>query len=209
VSNDLNGFADFTVNAITKPTNGLHPPDEVAPTPLYQPDPPTTDHLNSIQPTSNLFLRPEPSLANVRAPVRNPEVSIKPPEGGLIACAGLKLEGKIKACSTLRVEGEIEGQARARELVIVDGGSFIGTAEVTEAEIAGRFEGTLRVSGKLMIRRSGRVKGEVSYSQLEIEPGGELHGRVDVQSRNERANIRNTQNGAKSWLWSFRSQNGK
>ena len=66
-----------------------------------------------------------------------------------------------------------------------------------DAEIAGRFEGTLSVSGKLIIRRTGVFNGQVSYGQLEIEPGGELRGRVDVQEKKAR--------GAAEKSWSWRS----
>jgi len=85
---------------------------------------------------------------------------------------------------------------RARQIIVAQGGVIIGKAEVVQAEIAGRFEGTLHVSGKLTIRRTGVFNGQVTYGQLEIEPGGELRGRVDVDGNNGTAPQQE-----KSWSW--------
>jgi len=98
----------------------------------------------------------------------------------VVAFAGVQLSGNIKSCGTLTVEGEVKATLKARQMVIAKGGIFRGDAEVDEAEIAGLFEGTLRVTGRLVVRRSGRLRGRAAYGELEIEPGGELRGRAMV-----------------------------
>lgn len=110
-----------------------------------------------------------------------------PPDGDLIICAGVKLKGEIAACNVLTVEGDIDGRIQARQLVINASGTFTGKAHVDQAEIAGRFRGTLEVQGKLVIRGSGRLDCQVSYGQLEIEPGGEMCGRLMKLSAGETA----------------------
>jgi cytoskeletal protein CcmA (bactofilin family) len=129
-------------------------------------------------------------------PARKPSGSAKATDGSLVACAGVKLKGEIMSCGTLTVEGEVDAKVRARQIIVANGGVIIGKAEVVQAEIAGRFEGTLHVSGKLTIRRTGVFNGQVTYGQLEIEPGGELRGRVDVDGNNG-----NAQQQEKSWSW--------
>jgi cytoskeletal protein CcmA (bactofilin family) len=46
--------------------------------------------------------------------------------------------------------------------------------------VRGRFEGSLTVRNRLLIRATGRVNGTIRYGQIEIECGGRISG--DVQS---------------------------
>jgi cytoskeletal protein CcmA (bactofilin family) len=94
---------------------------------------------------------------------------------------GVKLNGKISSCGVLTVEGDVEAKVTARMLQIAKDASFEGTAIVEEAEIDGRFNGTLQVSGKLTVRRGARLTGRLSYGQLEVEPGAEIRGQLGVQ----------------------------
>jgi len=96
----------------------------------------------------------------------------------LHAGAGVKLKGDITGCDTLRVEGIVDGNATARQLILCPGGSFLGTAEIEEAEIEGDFDGTLNVHGRLFLRSNGRITGTLSYGQIEIERGGEIAGQI-------------------------------
>ena len=53
-------------------------------------------------------------------------------------------------------------------------------AEIDQAEIAGRFEGTITVRQRLFIRSTGKVVGTIRYGTVEIEAGGEIAGDVQV-----------------------------
>jgi cytoskeletal protein CcmA (bactofilin family) len=87
------------------------------------------------------------------------------------------LSGEISACDRLVVEGTVKANIRdCREIAIAEGGLFTGSASVETAEISGRFEGELSVSGRLIIRASGKVSASVRYREIEIERGGEISG---------------------------------
>ncbi len=89
------------------------------------------------------------------------------------------LSGKIGACDRLMVEGSVEATLlNCGALEIGGPGMFKGTATVENAEISGRFEGTLTVRKRLLIQESGRVSGEVRYGQLEVQLGGRLSGDI-------------------------------
>ena len=91
------------------------------------------------------------------------------------------LSGEIKACDKLVVEGRVEATLTdSRTIEVTQTGSFTGSAEIDEAVIAGLFEGTILVRGRLLIRATGKVKGEVRYGQIQIECGGEVLGKVDT-----------------------------
>lgn len=91
---------------------------------------------------------------------------------------GIKLKGEVSDCDTLVVEGTVDATLTSEVLEISEGGIFTGTANVTDAEIHGRFEGELTVKGVLQIRSSGRVEGTVKYGRIEVESGGEIAGTI-------------------------------
>jgi cytoskeletal protein CcmA (bactofilin family) len=119
--------------------------------------------------------------------------------GNLVAYAGVRVKGEIDSCDTLTVEGDIDAMVRARQIIVAECGAFAGRADVDDAEIAGRFDGTLRVSGKLVIRRTGKLSGNIIYGQIEIEAGGEIRGRVDVRSNAKKNGFLSA--SEKRWSW--------
>lgn len=92
----------------------------------------------------------------------------------------INLKGEIGDCDSLMVHGNAEAALTdCRSFLITETGVLKGTAEVQEAEVLGRFEGTLKVRGRLVIRSGGRVQGKISYADIEIEPGGRIDGEID------------------------------
>ncbi len=99
----------------------------------------------------------------------------------LIVGREISLSGNITACDILVVEGHIEATLRdGRHLEITEAGHFKGSAEVDEADIAGKFEGTLTVRGRLKLRSTGQIEGTLSYGEIEVEAGGRLTGELKV-----------------------------
>jgi cytoskeletal protein CcmA (bactofilin family) len=98
---------------------------------------------------------------------------------------GISLAGEITDCDRLVVQGDARVRLhRVRTIEIAETGRFTdGHAEVEEAEIAGVYEGELTVSGRLLVRSTGRVTGRVYYGELEVERGGRIMGSVGVRER--------------------------
>ncbi|HWG79955.1 MAG TPA: polymer-forming cytoskeletal protein [Stellaceae bacterium] len=100
----------------------------------------------------------------------------------LIVGREISLSGEITACDRLVVEGSVEANlANCRDIDIAESGLFKGSASIDDAEVRGRFEGTLNVRRRLLIRASGKVTGNVRYGQIEIECGGQISGDVQAQ----------------------------
>lgn len=91
---------------------------------------------------------------------------------------GIKLKGEVSDCDTLVVEGTVEATLKSEVLEVAEGGTYTGTATVTDAEIHGKFEGELTVTGVLQIRSTGHVTGTIKYGRIEVESGGEIAGTV-------------------------------
>jgi len=91
---------------------------------------------------------------------------------------GIQLKGEISECATLIVEGDVDATLDGKALEIVQRGVFCGTARVESADIQGRFEGDLTVSGMLRIENGGSASGKLRYGQLEVAEGAELSGEI-------------------------------
>ncbi|MEC9347537.1 MAG: polymer-forming cytoskeletal protein [Pseudomonadota bacterium] len=91
----------------------------------------------------------------------------------------INLRGEIGHCDRLVVHGRAEVTLTdCGSVEIAETGLLGGTAEVQQADVRGRFEGTLQVRGRLVIRSGGRVSGRISYAEIEIEAGGRLDGEI-------------------------------
>jgi len=113
-------------------------------------------------------------------------VPAKSDEKKLTVGPEIVLSGNITSCDRLVVEGRVEASLTdSRAIEIADSGFFKGTAEIDHAVIGGRFEGTLTVRERLTIRSTGRIQGKIRYGQIEIEPGGEISGEVQVAGRGQ------------------------
>ncbi len=99
----------------------------------------------------------------------------------LIVGRDISLNGAVADCDKLVVEGRLEGDLTdSRVVEIAESGVLQGTAVIEEADVAGLFEGSLTVRGKLMIRPTGRVFGAIRYGELAIEGGGQIGGEIDT-----------------------------
>jgi cytoskeletal protein CcmA (bactofilin family) len=128
-------------------------------------------------------------------PVPNPAPAAAPPprretteHRKLIVGREIALSGEITSCDRLVVEGSVEANlANCHDVDIAESGLFKGSASIEEAEIRGRFEGTLTVRKRLLIRATGKVNGTIRYGQIEIEAGGQISGEVQMLAASEAA----------------------
>ncbi len=97
----------------------------------------------------------------------------------LVVGREIRMKGEIGNCEHVLIHGFAEAAlSDCRAFEVSQGGTLKGSAEVQSAEVSGRFDGTLTVRGRLVVRAGGRVSGEISYAEIEIEPGGRLDGQI-------------------------------
>ncbi|PZP56915.1 MAG: hypothetical protein DI586_02200 [Micavibrio aeruginosavorus] len=90
------------------------------------------------------------------------------------------MSGEIESCDHLVVEGTVEAALKgANILEIAEEGMFYGTVEISEATIAGKFEGDITVNGRLTIRAGGSVIGAITYKELAVEAGAIIDGKIN------------------------------
>ena len=91
----------------------------------------------------------------------------------------IQMKGEISTCDRVIIEGVVDATMKDVHTVeLTESGSLKGTADVEDAEISGSFEGDLVVRGKLTIYSAGRVRGNVTYGEIEIERGGQISGNI-------------------------------
>lgn len=186
--------ADNQAPQATAPAETAEATPPVPPTSRFSPESrpaqtPAAPAGNNFRPNTN----PLSDLTRSRMPeakstttAATPSSSISTPEKGgkairrvLTVGSDILLKGEIATCDRLVIEGKVDAILKDVHTVeITESGSFKGSAEIEDAEISGLFEGDLTVHGRLVIYSSGKVRGKISYGEIEIERGGEISGEI-------------------------------
>lgn len=138
-------------------------------------------------PAAARLAMPKSEVSRSEAPRAEPPAKPFAVEGKeLIVGRDICLSGEITDCDLLIIEGRIEATLKNSNAVeILEHGTFKGTAEIAKADVSGVFEGDLTVRERLVVRRSGRVKGKLRYGSIQIEPGGEISGAVELLPKSD------------------------
>ena len=107
-------------------------------------------------------------------------------EGRLSVGRDIRLTGELKSCESLIVEGVVNLDLQGTKyLEVLEGGTFEGSAMVESAEIAGSFQGDLTVTGLLILHPTGRVNGNITTSELQLERGGMICGNLQMTGKGQ------------------------
>jgi cytoskeletal protein CcmA (bactofilin family) len=128
---------------------------------------------------------PSPS-SNSSFPSPSVDKTVKsgaPPRRVLTVGHDILLKGEIATCDRLLIEGKVEATLNDVHTVeITEQGSFRGSANIEDAEIRGLFEGDLVVRNRLVVYSTGKVRGKITYGEIEIERGGEMTGEIKTNA---------------------------
>ena len=92
---------------------------------------------------------------------------------------GITLKGQIANCDKLIIYGTVDADLDdVKTLHISESGTFKGSANISQAEISGTFEGDICVEDNIIINSTGRVSGKITYGSIEIRPGGKFTGQI-------------------------------
>lgn len=95
---------------------------------------------------------------------------------------GTKLKGDISSTGFFRIDGTVEGNVKTPSKVVLGKlGVIIGTLSCDSADIEGKFEGNLQVSGMLTLRSTAVVDGDVVVGKLAVEPGATMNASCVMQ----------------------------
>lgn len=85
---------------------------------------------------------------------------------------GTTFTGDLTSEGDFRIEGIVAGSlTTSGKVVIGKTGALEGTLNCDNADMEGKFKGTLNVSDTLNLRSSAHIEGEVQIGKLSVEPG--------------------------------------
>ena len=88
---------------------------------------------------------------------------------------GTTLKGDIISKADFRIDGELIGNFKSTgKLVIGAIGSITGDISCNNADIEGKFNGTIQVLELLNVKATAIIKGEVTVGKLSVEPGADF-----------------------------------
>ena len=86
------------------------------------------------------------------------------------------IKGDIEASADLHVDGHITGDLSCASLVQGETSRIEGNIKAERARLSGNVKGTI-AARELVILKSARIEGDVSYETLTIEQGAAVEGR--------------------------------
>ncbi len=88
-----------------------------------------------------------------------------------------RIKGSINTQTDIRFAGKLDGEIFCKGKSIVTGSAIIeGNITSVDADIAGNVTGIVKVSNKLILRQSAKVKGDIFTKTLIIEEGAVMNG---------------------------------
>ena len=143
--------------------------------------------------------RSQPSDANVtltnRPPPPPPSALAPPPsqtaagpreQVETIVGQESSIQGTIRSEHSIRIQGAAQGEVESKRAVYVEEGASVN-AKVTAAEItiSGTLDGQIYSTGRVEIRPTGRVTGEVNAASLVMQDGAYFDGQIKMKNRGQ------------------------
>jgi cytoskeletal protein CcmA (bactofilin family) len=102
-----------------------------------------------------------------------------------IVGSGVRIEGDIHVEGDVRVGGRITGAVVVQDRIVMAAeGVILGGIEAGEGDIAGTVEGDVRTRGRLVLRSSASIHGQISAEHLVMEEGAAISGNCQVGKLN-------------------------
>jgi cytoskeletal protein CcmA (bactofilin family) len=99
-----------------------------------------------------------------------------------------KLEGKFEISNSIEIDCDVIGQLDVDGKIIIQKDGYVNAdVKTIDAEIIGRYDGSMEATGIVEIKETGIVKGNVKTDSLMINKGGAFAGSVARMSEEEKA----------------------
>jgi cytoskeletal protein CcmA (bactofilin family) len=110
---------------------------------------------------------------------------MKPAEGSTVIGKSVIIRGELSGSEDLFMDGEIEGTITLTDSRLTVGPNARIHADITVQDVIvfGRIEGNVKASGRLELRQSASVLGDIQAGRLSIEESATLRGRVELNDQ--------------------------
>lgn len=104
----------------------------------------------------------------------------------------VQIKGELTGSEDLYLDGSIEGTIDLRDhsLIIGPNGKIKAGITARDLVVHGRIEGNVTASGRVELRKSCTLIGDVSTQRIVIEDGAFFKGAIDIKERSQPAEVR-------------------
>lgn len=109
---------------------------------------------------------------------------MKPAEGSTVIGKSVAIRGDLSGKEDLYMDGDIEGGISLPEntLTVGPNARVIADVHARDVIVHGKLEGNLHVSGRVELRHSASVHGDIFAGRISIEENALLKGKVELKA---------------------------
>jgi cytoskeletal protein CcmA (bactofilin family) len=107
---------------------------------------------------------------------------MKPAEGSTVIGRSVTIHGELSGKEDLYMDGVVEGTISLPEsrLTVGPNARVLADVDARDVVIFGLVEGNIRATGRIELRESGVMKGDIITGRLSIEENATIKGKVEV-----------------------------
>ena len=141
-------------------------------------------NLISIKERTNMFERKTSSTDQPNS-TKDSFNALRPSKGSakVVIGNGVKIKGEITDADEVQIDGSADVTMNTDNLVVGGTGDLKGTITSHNADVWGKLDGEVKVSGTLTIQEQGSVSGSIEYENLHIKLGGKIKGDVKISEK--------------------------
>jgi cytoskeletal protein CcmA (bactofilin family) len=112
---------------------------------------------------------------------------MKPAEGSTVIGKSVVIRGELSGNEDLYIDGDIEGTVTLSESRLTIGPNARVRADITVRDVIifGHLTGNVQATGRVDLRQSALVNGDILAGRLSIEESAVLTGRVELKATAE------------------------
>ena len=112
---------------------------------------------------------------------------MKPAEGSTVIGKSVIIRGGLSGNEDLFIDGDVEGTVALPESCLTIGPNAQVRADVSARDVVifGRLTGNVQATGRVDLRQSALVNGDIVAGRLSIEESAVLTGRVELKVTSE------------------------
>ena len=89
---------------------------------------------------------------------------------------GVTFVGSINVPGFAQINGDISGEITCKEFEVGPQGNVRGKVQAQGIEVRGKLENDINCKGLVKIYSTGKVTGKLTYSEIDIDRGGQFIG---------------------------------
>lgn len=114
---------------------------------------------------------------------------MKPAEGSTVIGKSVTIRGELSGKEELFLDGDLEGTVKLPDNRLTIGPNARIKADLTAGDVViyGLVEGNIRAAGRIELRDSAVVKGDIVAERLSIEENASMKGKVELSDVSARS----------------------